>query len=76
MAINTTTISSAALAALANGSEFITTSKLAKLLGFKDQTIRKHLCNKGHFYGLVPVMFGGPRWRVTDVDKLVIAGAM
>jgi hypothetical protein len=75
MAINTTTPSSSALAALAKGSEFILTSELSRLIRLAEQTIRKHLSAKGHFFGVVPVKLGNRNlWRVRDVDAL-LAGA-
>jgi len=75
MANNTTTTSSPALAAFANGSEFILTSELARLVRRADQTIRKSLSEKGHFFGIVPIKLGNRNlWRVRDVDTL-LAGA-
>lgn len=72
MASNMTTILSPALTATANGREFILTSELARLIRHADQTIRKHLSQKGHFFGLVPVRIGNShRWRVKDVDAFV-----
>lgn len=35
--------------------DYGSTSKLAELLGVKEQTIRHNLCMKGHYMGLVPV---------------------
>lgn len=73
MATNTTTLLSSALAAVANGSEFILTAELARLVRCAKQTIRKNLCNKGHFFGLTPVKLGGRnRWRVKDVDAFLM----
>jgi hypothetical protein len=72
MAINMTTPSSPALAALAKGSEFILTSELSRLIRLAEQTIRKHLSAKGHFFGIVPVKLGNRNlWRVRDVDALL-----
>ena len=70
LAINT--ISSAALAAVANGSEFILTSELAALVRRAEQTIRKSVSEKGHFFGIVPMKLGRlNQWRVRDVDALL-----
>jgi hypothetical protein len=75
MAIDMTTPSSPALAAVAKGSEFILTSELSRLIRLAEQTIRKHLSTKGHFFGIVPVKLGNRNlWRVRDVDEL-LAGA-
>jgi hypothetical protein len=73
MAINTTAVLSPSLAALANGSEFILTSELARLIRRADQTIRKHVSEKGHFFGIVPMKLGNRnQWRVSDVNGLLI----
>ncbi|MEW7849541.1 hypothetical protein AB2N08_12645 [Massilia aurea] len=75
MAMRNNTISSPALAAVANGSEFILTAGLGKLMQRAQQTIRKAYCQTGHFFGIVPVKFGNRlHWRVSDVDAL-LAGA-
>lgn len=72
MAIYTQTILSPALASLANGSEFILTSELARLVRRATQTIRKTYCQTGHFFGIVPVKLGNRLlWRVSDVAALL-----
>jgi hypothetical protein len=74
MTINNT-ISSQALAAIAKGSEFIVTGELAQLMRRAEQTIRKAVSQKGHFFNVVPVKFGNRlQWRVTDVDALLTGG--
>ena len=75
MAINNNTISSQALAAIANGSEFILTAELALLMKRATQTIRKSVCQTGTFFGVVPRKYGNRlQWRVTDVDALLTGG--
>lgn len=72
MAIHTQTILSPALASVANGSEFILTSELARLVRRATQTIRKAYCQTGHFFGIVPVKLGNRLlWRVNDVAALL-----
>jgi hypothetical protein len=72
MAITSSTHPSAALAAYANGSEFILTSELAQLVRRATQTIRKAYCQTGHFFGIVPVKYGNRlQWRVSDVARFL-----
>lgn len=51
----------------------ITTQAFADGLNTKLQTVHKHYCQKGHYYGVVPVKLPSGRllWNQSDLDCLL-----
>ena len=57
---------------IAHGRDYIKTSEFCFLANCAQQTIRRHLWQYGHFYGLVPKKFGSRlQWAVKDVAKFL-----
>ena len=60
------------LAKLANGCDIIGTHEVGLATNTAPQTIRKHLCLKGHFHGCKPIKIGGRlHFSVSDIAKLI-----
>jgi hypothetical protein len=60
------------LANIAKGRDNILTHELSLATNTATQTIRKHLCQAGHFHGLKPIKIGGRlQFPVGEVAKLV-----
>ena len=47
--------------------KLIQTKELADRFGYQAATVRRHLCTKGHFFGLRPVKLPGGRNLWPDV---------
>jgi hypothetical protein len=61
-----------ALAAIANGRDFIQTAEYAHAISRASQTIRKNYCLTGECFGIRPVKFGNRlMWRVTEIAALL-----
>lgn len=64
------------LALIANGSDHILTTELARIVRRATQTIRKAYSQTGSFLGLVPVKIGNRlHWPVQDVATLLAKGS-
>jgi len=60
------------LANIAKGRDNILTHEVGLATNTASQTIRKHLCQSGHFHGIVPLKIGGRlQFPVGEVAKLV-----
>lgn len=48
------------------------TEEAAEILRYRAQSLRRELCIRGHFHGLVPTKLPGGRllWDANDVDAL------
>jgi hypothetical protein len=63
------------LANIAKGRDNILTHEVGLATNTASQTIRKHLCQSGHFHGIVPLKIGGRlQFPVDQVAKLVLMG--
>jgi len=63
------------LAKIANGRDIIGTYETALVTNTASQTIRKHLCLKGHFHGCKPIKIGGRlHFAVSDIARLIRGG--
>lgn len=63
------------LAKIANGRDIIGTHETALVTNTASQTIRKHLCTKGHFHGCKPIKIGGRlHFAVSDIARLIRGG--
>ena len=60
------------LAKIANGRDNLSTNESAFAVSASPQTIRKHLCLYGHFYGCKPIRLGGRLYfKVVDLARLI-----
>ena len=60
------------LANIAKGRDNILTHEVGLATNTASQTIRKHLCQSGHFHGIKPLKIGGRlQFPVGEVAKLV-----
>ena len=50
-----------------------TTKEAAAVVGQKPQTLLKHYCEKGHYYGVTPVKMPNRllRWDMAEIHALV-----
>lgn len=60
------------LANIAKGRDRLPTDEFAYVTNTATQTIRKHLCQKGHFHGVVPIKIGSRlQFAVEDIARLL-----
>lgn len=66
------TIQSDACNADANGARWGDSAEAAGIIRYKPQTLRRHLCINGHFYGLKPTKLPGGRllWPLDQFERL------
>jgi hypothetical protein len=60
------------LANIAKGRDNILTHEVSLVTNTAPQTIRKHLCHTGSFYGIKPIKIGGRlQFPVKEVARLI-----
>ncbi len=60
------------LSLMARGRDLLLLNEVAAISNTAPQTIRKHLCQTGHFHGIKPIKIGGRiQFAIKDIEKLI-----